>query len=115
MHAHLSRLVRSPALYASLALLAAASLVARPAARAALVTAGLGATVLTFGGRRAGAPPAPRLRVAARTGLGPRTSAVVLEVDRAAWLVVHGEGFAELRPLEPPRPVPGSAANGGDR
>jgi hypothetical protein len=57
--------------------------------------------------RPAGAPRAvPRLAVVQRVGLSPRTGLALVEVDGRSYLVVHGDGFARLRPAprrQPPR------------
>jgi hypothetical protein len=42
------------------------------------------------------APRPVRLAVISRVGLGHRTAAALLEVDGKSFLVVHGEGFAQV-------------------
>ncbi len=58
------------------------------------------------GGPRRFAGP-PRLQVVQRVGLGPRTGLALVEVDGQAYLLVHGERFARLRPVARPAPAPG--------
>lgn len=56
----------------------------------------------------------PRLVVVQRVGLSPRSGLALVEVDGRPFIVVHGDGFARLRPaprperVRPPRPLPGS-------
>ncbi|MFT3706670.1 MAG: flagellar biosynthetic protein FliO [Archangium sp.] len=55
---------------------------------------------------------APRLNVVQRVGLSQRTGLALVEVDGKPYLVVHGDGFARIRParrptrVAPPREVP---------
>lgn len=44
----------------------------------------------------------PRLVVVQRVGLSPRSGLALVEVDGRPFIVVHGDGFARLRPA--PRP-----------
>ena len=44
-----------------------------------------------------------RLEVVHRVGLSARTSVALVEVDGQPYLIVHGEGFARLRPTRKPR------------
>lgn len=54
---------------------------------------------------------APRLNVVQRVGLSQRTGLALIEVDGKPYLVVHGDGFARIRParrptrVSPPREV----------
>ncbi len=52
----------------------------------------------------AGFRAAPRLVVLQRVGLSARTGLALIEVDGRPFVVVHGDGFARLRPA--PRRVP---------
>lgn len=45
---------------------------------------------------------APRLNVVQRVGLSPRTGLALIEVDGKPYLVVHGDGFARIRPARGP-------------
>ena len=40
--------------------------------------------------------PAARLSVISRTGLSSRTALALVEVDGRSFLVVHGDGYAEI-------------------
>lgn len=83
-------------------------------ARAALAVAALAGLGLWFW--RARGPlgskfkSAPRLQVVQRVGLSARTGLALVEVDGRPYLVVHGDGFARMRParraqrVSPPRP-----------
>jgi flagellar biogenesis protein FliO len=53
---------------------------------------------------RPGFKDAPRLVVVQRVGLSARTALALVEVDGRPFVVVHGDGFARLRPA--PRRVP---------
>jgi flagellar biogenesis protein FliO len=48
---------------------------------------------------------APRLNVVQRVGLSPRTGLALIEVDGKPYLVVHGDGFARIRPARRPTRV----------
>lgn len=48
---------------------------------------------------------APRLRVLARTGLSQRCGMALVEADGDNYLVVFGDGFAELQQAKLPRPA----------
>jgi hypothetical protein len=41
--------------------------------------------------------PEPRMVMVARTALSSRCSAALVEVDGRALLIVHGDGFAQIR------------------
>lgn len=43
----------------------------------------------------------PRLNVVQRVGLSQRTGLALIEVDGKSYLVVHGDGFARIRPASP--------------
>jgi flagellar protein FliO/FliZ len=97
---------RTKIIAASLLLLglgAAASLGGLHAAGMARALLGL-AAVAGFGvwylrARRVSGPyEAPRLEVVSRTGLAGRTGIALVEVDGQSFLVVHGDGFAQIRP-----------------
>ncbi|MFO0594294.1 MAG: flagellar biosynthetic protein FliO [Myxococcaceae bacterium] len=58
---------------------------------------------------------APRLQVVQRVGLSPRTGVALVEVDGKPYLIVHGDGFARVRPARrparvTPRPAPAPSA-----
>ncbi len=46
---------------------------------------------------------APRLQVIQRVGLSQRNGLALVEVDGKPYLVVHGDGFARMRPTRQPR------------
>lgn len=48
---------------------------------------------------------APRLNVVQRVGLSQRTGLALIEVDGKPYLVVHGDGFARIRPARRPTRV----------
>ncbi len=48
---------------------------------------------------------APRLKVVQRVGLSARSGLALVEIDGRPYVVVHGEGFARLRPTHRPRPA----------
>lgn len=50
---------------------------------------------------------APRLNVVQRVGLSQRTGLALVEVDGKPYLVVHGDGFARIRPARRPTAVSG--------
>jgi len=91
------------ALLALVAPLIAAAQGASPAT-AARVLLGLAAVVgITFWFIRARSGPgtskfkaAPRLNVVQRVGLSQRTGVALIEVDGKPYLVVHGDGFAQI-------------------
>jgi flagellar biogenesis protein FliO len=75
----------------------------------ARVGLGVGSVVgLAWWSTRSGSPAsfkaAPRLVVVQRVGLSARTGLALVEVDGRPFVVVHGDGFARLRPA--PRRVP---------
>jgi hypothetical protein len=47
----------------------------------------------------------PRLAVVQRVGLDARTSMALVEVDGQPFIVVHGQGFAQLQPAPRNGPV----------
>ena len=53
--------------------------------------------------------PAPRLRVLSRAGLSQRCGMALVEADGRNYLVVFGDGFAELKEA----PVPGAVQSAG--
>lgn len=58
----------------------------------------------------------PRLAVVQRVGLSQRTGLALVEVDGKPYLVVHGDGFARIRPARrpqrvSPRPAPSPVAH----
>ncbi|MBX5484821.1 MAG: hypothetical protein IRZ16_23610 [Myxococcaceae bacterium] len=58
-----------------------------------------------------GSAPAPRLRVLSRAGLSPKTGIALVEADGRNYLVVYGDGFAELQ-TAPAAPVSFPAPKG---
>lgn len=104
------------ALAAVAALVAMAPAAGAPAARVAqiglLVTsiAVIGWAYRRFKAANPGERSPVRLRVIGRAGLSQRTGLALVEVDGRAFLVVHGDGFAEIRDPEeagaPSRAVP---------
>ena len=76
-------------------------------ARVLLGLAALGGLGFWFirarGGLPAGFKKAPRLQVIQRVGLSPRNGLALVEVDGKPYLVVHGDGFARVRPTRQPR------------
>ena len=44
---------------------------------------------------------APRLSVVSRAGLSQRAGLALVEVDGRSFLVVHGDGYAEICPTQP--------------
>ena len=57
---------------------------------------------------------APRLSVVTRAGLSQRTGLALVEVDGRAFLIVHGDGYAEICPTherQPPKPRPQRATD----
>jgi hypothetical protein len=71
-------------------------------ARGLLGLGALAALSLWLRRSRAVLAPSP-LKISARASLGPRCGAALVEARGVTYLVVHGEGFAELRPLEEAR------------
>ncbi len=58
---------------------------------------------------RPAAAPA-RLAVVARTGLSQRAGVALIEVDGRPFIVVHGDGYAQVHPTAPtPAPAPTEA------
>jgi len=48
---------------------------------------------------------APRLSVVQRVGLSARSGLALVEVDGRPFLIVHGDGFARIRPTARPKVV----------
>jgi hypothetical protein len=74
-------------------------------ARAALAVAAIGGIAAWWLKAQKAAPKkfqlAPRMSVVSRTGLSQRTGLALVEVDGRAFLVVHGDGYAEICPTRP--------------
>jgi hypothetical protein len=75
----------------------------------ARVLIGIGAVVgmtVWFARQRGLAPKlaatAPRLAVVARTGLSQRAGVALIEVDGKPFIVVHGDGYAQVHPTASP-------------
>ena len=49
---------------------------------------------------------APRMTVVQRVGLSARSGVALVEVDGRPYLIVHGDGFARIRPTARPRVAP---------
>lgn len=102
----LQRLDPMKKLALSLALLAlvTAATVGRgqPALAAALLVLALGAGWWVSRPKTATFAGAPRLAVIQRAGLSPRSGVALLEVDGRAYLVVHGDGFANVTRTDGP-------------
>ncbi len=73
----------------------------------ARVLLGLGAAagIAVWFARARGLPrpekAAPRLAVVARTGLSQRAGVALIEVDGKSFIVVHGDGYAQVHPTQP--------------
>jgi flagellar protein FliO/FliZ len=80
------------------------------AARLALGLAAAGGLALWLSRTKALTPgrfkTAPRLSVVQRVGLSARSGLALVEVDGRPYLVVHGDGFARIRPTARPRVAP---------
>ena len=78
-------------------------------ARVVLGLASLGGLAFWFVRAKGGLPSkfksAPRLNVVQRVGLSARTGLALVEVDGKPYLVVHGDGFARIRPARRPTRV----------
>lgn len=100
-------IVAAAALVLLLVLVAAQGLSTTAAARALLTLAALGG--LGWWWFRGVKPKkfqlAPRLSVVSRAGLSQRTGLALIEVDGRSFLVVHGDGYAEICPTAE-RPAP---------
>ncbi len=62
--------------------------------------------VLVWWARRSSGPRLtvpPRLEVVHRVGLSQRAGLALVEVDGQPYLIVHGEGYARMRPTRKPR------------
>jgi flagellar protein FliO/FliZ len=101
-------------LFAAVALTALVPLIAsvQGASNIARVLLGLSAlTGIAFwfirarGGLSSQFKKAPRLQVIQRVGLSQRNGIALVEVDGKPYLVVHGDGFARMRPTRQPRQV----------
>jgi flagellar protein FliO/FliZ len=71
-------------------------------ARLALAVAGVAALgYWVLRGRSAVRPfrSTPRLTVVQRAGLSPRSGLALIEVDGRPFLILHGDGFARIRPV----------------
>ena len=98
-------------LLAACGLLAALALIApsqsmNPTMLARLVLGGVALAGLAWWAVRRQASPAkfalaPRLQVAARTGLSPKCSVALVEADGRTYLIAFGDGFAEIQETSP--------------
>jgi hypothetical protein len=96
-----AKLLAATGLIAALALLAPSQSVSA-ALLARLVLGGTALAGLAWWMTRQKALPAkfalaPRLQVAARTGLSPKCSVALVEADGRTYLVAYGDGFAEIQ------------------
>jgi flagellar biogenesis protein FliO len=98
---------------ALLAVFALATTQGVSASSLARVVIGLGAVagmvvwfVRNRGGTARVAAVAPRLQVVARTGLSQRAGVALLEVDGKPFIVVHGDGYAQVHPTSPAADAP---------
>ena len=75
-----------------------------------------GGSALLVAGRRGGAhSQLPRIELLSKVTLAPRASAVLLRVDGSGWLVVMGEGYAQLARAElAPPPLPSGVPARGE-
>jgi len=92
----------------AVALLQGAS--AASAARVVLGFAAVAGLVAWFVKAKGGLPlsrfkSAARLSVVQRVGLSARSGVALVEVDGRPYLIVHGDGFARIRPTARPRVV----------
>jgi flagellar biogenesis protein FliO len=83
---------------------------ASTAARLVLGLVALGGLVAWFLKAKGGLPlsrfkSASRLAVVQRVGLSARSGVALVEVDGRPYLIVHGDGFARIRPTARPRVV----------
>ena len=69
------------------------------ALRVPLLAVAGGATTLVAARRRAVASP-PRIQLLSRLSITPRAHAALLDVDGSGWLVIVGEGCAQLARTE---------------
>ncbi len=95
----MNRLLASKLLGVSAAVSLAAAIVPR-SATAPLLLVGGGAASVALTRRRGQSIEAPRLQLVSRVSLSPRAQAALLSVDGKAWLVVVGEGCAQLARAE---------------
>lgn len=81
-------------------------------ARVALALAAVGGLAWWFlrarGGLASKFKQAPRLNVIQRVGLAQRTGLTLVEVDGKPYLIVHGDGYARIRPARQPAPARGT-------
>ena len=105
-----TKLIAASLLLLTIPILAASQgLSASGVARAVLAAAALGGIAWWFrrarGTGRATFKNAPRLHVVQRVGLAQRTGLTLVEVDGKPYLIVHGDGYARIRPARRPAPV----------
>lgn len=81
---------------AAAALALAGAALGPSAVRLPLLAAAAGAATVALSRRRPGAGAPPRLQLVSRVALGPKAHASLLSVDGATWLVVVGDGCAQL-------------------
>jgi hypothetical protein len=77
----------------------AAAVLPRPTLAPAMLMGGGAASVALFRRRAERAAPA-RMQLLSRVSITPRTQAALLSVDGAGWLVIVGDGCAQLARAE---------------
>lgn len=82
---------------------------AATAARLVLALASVGGIAFWFirarGGVASKFKSAPRLNVIQRVGLAQRTGLTLVEIDGKPFVIVHGDGYARIRPTHKPAAV----------
>lgn len=89
-----------PLLWALAAVALAAALLSGPGVRLPLLAVAAGAAAVAALRPRTEARPRPRVELLSRVALSPRATAALLSVDGAGWLVVLGDGCAQLARAE---------------
>ena len=95
----MSRLVLSKLLGIAAGLSLTAAVLPRTAHLPMLLIGG-GAATVTMVRRRPGTAAPPRMQLLSRVSITPRAQAALLCVDGAGWLVVIGDGCAQLARAE---------------
>lgn len=95
----MNRLLASKLLGIAAGLSLAAAVLPRPTLFPSMLIGGGAASVALFRRRAERAAPA-RMQLLSRVSITPRTQAALLSVDGAGWLVVIGDGCAQLARAE---------------
>ena len=95
----MNRLLASKLLGIAAGLSLAAAVLPRPTLVPSMLIGGGAASVALFRRRAERAAPA-RMQLLSRVSITPRTQAALLSVDGAGWLVVIGDGCAQLARAE---------------